>query len=78
MVDMVCQASFFKNNCVSSKMTHEDPTGMPFLTHFSLKSPPSCIKFQACSKRCHFFCAEIALKLQGPHGYQPRAEELPY
>ena len=39
-------------------------TDMPFLPHFSEKSPPSCIKFRACSKRWNFSRAEIALKLQ--------------
>ena len=39
-------------------------TDMPFLPHFSEKSPPRCIKFRACSKRCNFSRAEIALKLQ--------------
>ena len=46
-------------------MTHWYPaTDMPFLPHFSEKSPPRCIKFRACSKRCNFSRAEIALKLQ--------------
>ena len=46
------------------KMIHLYPIDMPFLTHLSEKSPPSCIKFRACSKSCNFSRTEIALKLQ--------------
>ena len=52
------------NNCARVEMTHWYTINMPFLLHFSEKSPPRCIKFRACSKRCNFSRIEIALTLQ--------------